>query len=106
MTRNSCLWYALDKWSTEGGAFRLVRSTHWCIPHCQHVSPDGVLTHFVPPGDLKAPWHSLFGFEGEIKMHDDQERGSMSPVCMFFGTLILLVFGAAWFVNRQIRAML
>ena len=97
---SQCLYYALDKWHEEGGYVLLARSAHWCIPHVLHMSNKGEITHFVPPANLKEPWHSLFGFEGIIRRDDAQYRAPMGKICMFIGTMILLVLGCNWVINR------
>lgn len=105
--KTTCLWYALDRWAEVGGRLGLVRSTHWCIPHVQHHTIDEQLTQFVPLSDLRAPWHSLFGFEGHVVTLDANalQRGPVNPICMFIGTCILLVAGGAWFFHRQYKAL-
>jgi hypothetical protein len=100
----NCLDYALDKWADNGGGLVLVASRHWCIPHVQHKSNDGVLTEYRPPSDLPAPWHSLFGFGGsvvEIQEHD--HRAPQNTTCMFLGMLILLAQGGIWAIKRMFR---
>ena len=74
-----------------------------CIPHVLHETVDGKLTHFVPPGNLKEPWYSLFGFEGVVMTVDKSQldRGPMSKRCMFFGTIILFVFGGTWAIKDE-----
>jgi hypothetical protein len=59
-----------------------------------------VVTHYVPPADLKYPWYSMFGFEGYIKVDDTEECAPMHPLCMGFGTAALVVFGLIWYFNR------
>lgn len=100
-----CLWYALNKWALDGGGILLVASVHWFIPHVQHRDIDGQITHFVPLGDLKAPWYSLFGFQGRIEIGDQDavKRGRVSPAGMFFGTLILFVCGVIWAAHRVVK---
>ena len=65
-----CLFYALDKWHTEGGRPNFRRSEHWPIAHVQHTGNASELRHFVPPGKLKSPVHGLLGFYGEVLHHD------------------------------------
>ncbi len=98
--RSNCLHYALQRWHSErGGKLSLVSSTHWCIPHVQFQDSEGVLTQFVPPGELPQPMNSLFGFEGFVELGDSHAhlREKMNPLCTFIGTLILLVSGGIWY---------
>ena len=105
--KSNCLWYALDQWVTIGGAIRLVHSTHWCIPHVQHIAPDGTLTQFVPPRPLAYPWLSLMGFVGVIEVGDKDaaRRGVMHPLCVGLGSLLLIFSGAGWLVARSWRRL-
>lgn len=93
---SQCLFYALNKWHEEGGYLLLGRSTHWCIPHVLHMSNEGRVTHFAPNHTLRTPWHSLLGFKGIVFERDSYPRAPMRIICMFLGTLALVVFGAAW----------
>jgi len=102
MTTRQCLDYALDKWVTEGGGIILVASRHWCMPRVKHISNKGVITHYVPPTNLKAPWHSILGFEGEVIQHDG-DRKPIKPICIFFGTIALIVLGGVWWFKRWIK---
>lgn len=97
-----CLYYALDEWHQNGGYLILGKSVHWGIPHVMHsmTAPDDV-THFVPPSDLKQPWHSLFGFKGSVVTGDKDYRGRMRISRIVVGSLILGVFGVAWAVRRK-----
>lgn len=107
--RTNCLWYALDRWVEEGGCLGLVRSTHWCIPHVNHRAIGAAsVTQFVPFHDLKEPWYSLFGFDGQVVYGDADavRRGPMNPVCMFLGTCILFVSGAVWVATRAAQQLL
>jgi hypothetical protein len=99
--KSNCLWYALDKWHDEGGGLILAKSVHWLIPHVLHETIYGELSHFVPPGDLKEPWYSLFGFEGVVMYVDKDKlnRNPMSKLGMFLGTCILFTLGGAWAVH-------
>jgi hypothetical protein len=106
MTRTQCLWYALDKWHAEGGYLMLGKSTHWAIPHVLHLSRSHMLTHFVPPADLKAPWHSMFGFNGNVIVGDPSDRCPMSKRGIFIGSLVLVLFGAAWSVHHSFKNIL
>ena len=104
MTKSQCLWYALDKWHAEGGYLIFRKSTHWFMPHVLHLSADhGQLSHFVPPTDLKEPWHSVAGFQGIVMLDDSGQAKPMSLVGMFFGTLLLLFLGAVWVVRRWFK---
>lgn len=100
-----CLWYALNKWALDGGGILLVASVHWFIPHVLHRDTDGQITHFVPIGDLKKPWHSVFGFYGVIEIGDKDaaKRGCMTPTGMFFGTAILFIEGGVWAAYQVIK---
>lgn len=102
---SQCLFYALDRWSEEGGELVLVKSTHWAMPHCQHRSREGKLTHFVPPHDLSANWHCLFGFYGDVVVGDEAPRLPMHKGGMFLGTLTLLLFGAMWAAIRTVQKL-
>ena len=101
--KSQCLWYALDKWNKEGGYIMFRKSDHWCMPHVLHLSKDNVLTHYVPPDKLKYPWHSIFGFKGHVKTEDTSIAENISPICMFFGTLALFLFGGIWLIHRTIN---
>lgn len=81
----------------------LGKSTHWAIPHVLHLSIHRELTHFSPVTDLRLPWLSLFGFDGSVIAGDTQRRGPMSKRGMFFGSLVLMVFGAAWAVQNTVK---
>jgi hypothetical protein len=105
MTHSSCLWWALDKWHAEGGYLVLGKSTHWAIPHVLHLSREHMLTHFAPPADLGSPWYSLFGFNGNVIVGDPSDREPMSKRGIFFGSIALVLFGAAWSINRSIRKL-
>lgn len=96
-----CLYYALDMWNERGGYLMFGKSTHWCMPHVLHFDKKtSRLTHYVPPENLKYPWYSMFGFEGYIKTVDLDDREPMPALCMFFGTLALILFGFLWSVQR------
>jgi len=97
----NCLWYALDRWHSEGGALVLVASRHWCIPHVQYRDNQGVLTEYRPYSDLPAPCWSLFGFDGYVHEVDASDhRAPQHALCTLVGTLLLLVMGGAWGVHR------
>ena len=98
----NCLYYALDRWAHEGGGLLFVRSTHWCFPHVQHRSNSGAITHFVPPHDLTASWHSLFGFYGTVEDIDELKRAPIKPLCMLAGSAALLLFGGWWAIKRTL----
>lgn len=102
MNYSSCLWYALDRWAHDGGGILYVRSSHWCMPHVLHRANDGTITHFAPPHDLAASWHSLFGFYGEVLDIDTIKRAPIKPLCMFFGSIALVVLGGWWAVKRTL----
>lgn len=96
-----CLYYALDTWEETGGYLLFRKSVHWCIPHVLHLDNNtNKITHYVPPSNLKYPWYSMLGFEGYIKEGDTEKCIRMNPLCMFLGTLALLVFGCFWYINR------
>lgn len=98
-----CLWYALDKWYLEGGYILFRKSSHWCMPHVLHMTKDGLISHYVPPENLKYPWYSVLGFPGYIKYEDDIPADPVPPVCMFFGTLALMILGGVWLLRRLLR---
>lgn len=96
-----CLYYALDKWEETGGYLLFRKSVHWCMPHVLHLdNKTNKVTHYVPPDDLKYPWYSMLGFEGYIKEGDTEECERMNPLCMFLGTIALLLLGCRWYINR------
>lgn len=98
--RTHCLAYALHKWRADGGYIVLRKSEHWCVPHVMHLSADRrVLTHYVPPGKLKQPWHALFGFEGVIRVEDTAPAPKMSRAGVLLGIVALLLLGALWAVE-------
>jgi len=100
--RYQCLDYALDKCHSEGGGMVFVRSTHWCVPHVQHLSRAGVLTHYVPYGDLEHAWYALGGFDGEVVVGDKDAatRAPMHPICTGIGVTLLFLLGLSWYVRR------
>lgn len=101
--KDQCLYYALDMWDEKGGYILFRRSKHWCMPHVLHLNnKTNVVTHYVPPANLKYPWYSMFGFEGFIKEGDTEDCQRMKPICMFFGTIALVVFGCVWYIKRQL----
>ena|ERR1017187_1310916 len=96
-----CLYYALDKLNELGGYIVFRKSTHWCMPHVLHFDPKtNQLTHYVPHSDLKYPWYSMFGFKGKILTVDPNEAVPVEPLCVFLGTIALIVFGGFWLLNR------
>jgi hypothetical protein len=104
MTQSQCLWYALDKWHAEGGYLVFRKSKHWFMPHVMHLSADqGQLSHFVPPDDLKKPWHSVGGFQGIVMLDDKEQAKPMSLAGMFVGTLLLMILGGVWVVRRWFK---
>jgi len=102
--RYQCLDYALDQCHSQGGGVVFVRSTHWCIPHVQHLSRSGVLTHFVPFKDLDHAWQAPFGFEGHVVTGDPDadRRAPMNPLCTGIGVAFLALFGLSWYVRRTV----
>ena len=101
-THSQCLYFALDRWAEEGGYLMLGKSTHWLIPHVLHLSNEKRLTHFIPPADLDAPWHSLFGFYGSVIVDDQTRREPMTKTGILLGTVILLTLGGWWAVKRTV----
>lgn len=99
---SQCLYYALTKWRHEGGYIMFGRSTHWCVPHVLHMTNTGDITHFAPEQDLKTPWLALIGYEGIIFNKDIHMRKPMNVLCMFVGTLILLIFGCLWAIKTYV----
>jgi len=98
-----CLFYALDKFNECGGYLIFRKSTHWCIPHVLHMDQaTRVITHYVPPSNLKYPWHSMFGFDGYVKTDDSEQCAPMPAICMLAGSIALMVFGAIWLINRRV----
>lgn len=104
MEKSQCLWFALDKWRTEGGYLVFRRSKHWFMPHVMHLSADkGQLSHFVPPDKLRKPWHSIAGFHGIVAMDDNEQAMPMTLFGMFAGTMMLLILGAVWAVRNVLK---
>lgn len=100
----NCLWFALNRWAAEGGGLVFVRSLHWCMPHVLHRANDGRITHWLPPHDLAASWHSLWGYYGEVEDFKDLERPPIEPACMFFGSVVLVLMGGLWVATRPFIA--
>lgn len=104
MRFGNCLTYALDRWRREGGYLVFRRSTHWPVPHVLHLSNDmSELRHFVPPADLKRPWHALRGFDGVVL---DEDNGSAEPVStagVVVGAGLLFVLSVAWAARRWLN---
>jgi len=99
--KSQCLYYALDMWEETGGYIIFRRSVHWCIPHVLHMNKNtGTITHYIPPENLKYPWYSMFGFEGYIKTDDTEDCNRMNPLCMFIGSIVLLLLGCNWYLSR------
>ena len=96
----SCLWYALDKWNSEGGYVILRKSIHWCIPHVLHMDNTGRITHYVPHKKLSAPIKAVLGFDGKLLEGDTDPGAPMPRLCMLAGTLILLVWGGIWVIKK------
>lgn len=105
MKHSQCLFFALDRWAELGGYLVLGKSTHWLLPHVLHMTNDKTLTHFVPPGDLAAPWYSLFGFYGAVRHGDDVRRAPISKAGVLLGILALLALGGWWAVKRTLADM-
>jgi hypothetical protein len=106
--RYQCLDYALDKCHDDGGGVVFVRSMHWCIPHVQHLSRAGVLTHYVPHHDLPHAWMAPLGFDGQVITGDPDaaHREPMHPLCTGIGVVALALFGASWYVRRTVARVL
>lgn len=100
--KSQCLWYALDRWQVEGGYILFRKSSHWCMPHVLHMDNNKVISHYVPPENLKYPFYSMFGFPGYIKYEDNIPAEPISPICMFFGTAALAILGGVWLLRRII----
>ena len=99
----NCLAHALNAWHTDGGALRIVCSTHWGMPHAQHEAQDGTVTHYVPHRDLDKPLQSLWGFDGEVRTGDDAIRGPMPLLGIVIGAWLLALGATGWAVGRLIR---
>ena len=97
---SNCLFYALDRVAHEGGSIVFVASRHWCMMHAQHRANDGTITHFLPPTDLNASWHSLFGYYGEVSDVHELDRAPAKPLCLFFGSVALVTLGGWWALKR------
>ena len=99
--RSQCLFYALDKVHHEGGYINFGMSTHWELQHCGHydnIKPE--FTAFVPPADLKQPWHSAVGFWGSVQVGDPEYRKPMSKKVMWRGIMALAVGFWVWRAKR------
>jgi len=100
----NCVEYALTKWASDGGGIKLVTSKHWCVPHMQHEDNDSVLTEYRPFTDLPTPWHSLFGFQGEVVVVPKAvQRAPQNPMCMLLGTVFLFLLGGIWVLKRGMK---
>ena len=100
MRPRNCLHYALNEWHTDGGALRIVRSRHWGIPHVEHEAHDGTITHYVPPRDLAKPVQSLCGFDGAVRVGDDEARGPMPMRGIIVGSWLLAAGVLLWAVSK------
>lgn len=98
----NCLAYALSKWHEEGGALRIVRSSHWGMPHVLHEAKDGTVTHYVPHRALDKPVKSLIGFAGDVRVGDVVARGPMPLHGIVLGALLLCVGACGWAIKRLI----
>jgi len=95
-----CAFYAFDRVHEQGGYLGFCVSEHWAVQHVVHFDGQGVLTHYIPPGKLRAPWHALFGFSGAIVTGDKAARRPMGKWMMFYGQLLLMVLYLAWVAKR------
>ena len=98
----NCLAYALNAWHEHGGALRVVRSTHWGMPHAQHEAQDGTITHYVPPRTLGKPIQSLLGFNGRVRTGDNGVRGPMPLLGIVVGAWLLALGATGWAMKRMI----
>lgn len=99
----NCITYALTQWHEQGGALRIVRSSHWGMPHMLHEAKDGTVTHYVPHRPLDKPVKSLIGFSGKVRVGDTVARGPMPLRGIVLGAVVLLVTVCWWALGRMIR---
>lgn len=99
----NCLSYALNAWHEQGGALRIVRSSHWFMPHVLHEAQDGTITHNVPFRTLDKPVQSLLGFDGKVRTGDNMKRGPMSLLGIVAGAWLLPFVATGWVIGRPIR---
>jgi len=103
---SQCLFYALDKWSDEGGRVVFRKSTHWPVAHVQYTNDHSELTHFVPGSDLPTPIHSLVGFYGEV-LHHDMEPCKPIPIYGILVSSVLLFCGTIiWAISRYLKRII
>ena len=99
-----CLDYALDKLRAEGGYLIAGRSVHWPIAHVMHsTTPPIELTHYLPPGDLRQPWYSLFGFAGAVQAGDKDIRLPMSRRGIVLSIAVALALSIWWAARSWIK---
>lgn len=100
----NCLTHALDQWVKHGGYVAFRRSHHWDVPHAVWLSEDRkTLTSYVPPHPLEEPWHSLYGFEGEVRNWDVCDREPISQNGVVVGAFLLFVMALWWRIKRSFR---
>lgn len=102
MSKNQCAFWALDQCIAHGGGLLIVLSTHWGIPHVQWVSEAKRASQFVPFDDLPDPWHSVFGFEGEVRFVDSA-RNPLTRSAIRRGVFLLGLICLAWEVRNTWR---
>lgn len=100
-----CLWYALDRWTRDGGYLMLRRSHHWDCPHALHLDEDGIVSHCRPDETLPRPWHSLTGFVGHVEHTDEMPDRAISPRGVVLGAALLLVLAVWWWIARSVRGL-
>lgn len=99
-----CLDYALDKLHAQGGYIIAGRSVHWPIAHVMHSSvAPAELTHYAPPSELRAPWYSLFGFDGRVQQGDRDIRRPMSRRAIVLSIAVALALAMWWAARSWIK---
>lgn len=100
----NCLTDALDRLHDLGGYVGVRRSEHWPVAHALHVTREGRIASYAPPGKLDHPLQALAGFEGEL--HDDDPAALAQPMSIA-GIVVsawLCAFGATiWAISRGLR---
>ena len=105
MVPRNCLSETLDRLVTDGGygAFRGSSHSSWGMPHVLHEAQDGTITHYVPPRDLDKPLQSLWGFDGEVRIGDNEVRGPMPLRGIVIGAWLLALGATGWALGRLWR---
>lgn len=100
----NCLTHALDQWVSRGGYIAFRRSHHWDVPHAIWMDAHRKqLTSYVPPMPLDKAWHSLGGFDGEVRDDDNPAFQPISPNGVVVGAFLLFVMALWWRIKRSFR---